>query len=130
MPFLTCIKLGRDVGRHRKGLLSADHSMNLLVAGPARDRDWLGRGLATSYAGAFRNQKLMYHALVGTLFTRVNCSGIQTHSCGFRPSKAEGREVCDSRTQTDLRTFCSLFSRTHPFIKQTAVTLPLTSQAL
>lgn len=77
-----------------------------------------------SYARAFRNQRLVYPAVVGTLFTRSNCSRIQTHSCGFRPSKAEGREVCNSRTQTHLRTFCSLFSRTHPFINQTAIPCP------
>lgn len=111
MQLLTCIKRGCREAEQGSAPCRPQRDLG---AGP-RGTDWLGRGLATSYAGAFRNQKLMCHALVGTLlFTRFSCLRIQTHSCGFRPSKAEGREVCDSKTQTDLRTFCSLFSRTHP----------------
>lgn len=94
--------------------------------GPERD-------LATSYPGhqgLLSIQKLMCHAVVGILFARSNCLRIQTHSRGLQTFKGKRPEACDPWTQTDLRTFCSLFSRTRPSIIQTTVITPLTSQGL
>lgn len=76
--------------------------------------------------------------VVGILFTRSNCLRIQSHHpvkgtiLSFRLQNFKGlrQELCDSGTQTGLRTFWLLFSMALPSLNQTAIIMPLTSQGL